>query len=409
MAPPVQMRQNIDQPAKVEAGSKPPSAEHAHALANSSDTPNRSPQKVWMVGTLLYTQSGLVLLFFWLLWGDFAWSLKERSVPAVMQLMLKQFDASDTVTAILLSTLPAILGLLFGPTISYKSDRYRSRWGRRIPFLFLMVPVTTLGMFGLAFSPVIGAGLYRSSGGVYFTEHGAVIISFATFWAIFEFATMMSSGLLNGLINDVVPQAVIGRFYGLFRVLSLVAGILFNFYFIGYAKTHYFWIFVGFGVFYGVAFTFMCLMVKEGDYPPSVEAESSIDRSRLTAIKTYFRECFGNPYYVIMFASGAVATLVFSPFNLFSIFYAASVGISVAVYGKCLALTYVISLALAYPLGSLADRFHPLRLSLVIIGIYGVFSLWAGFFARTPWLFGIAFVAHGVIAGVYFTASASFQ
>jgi hypothetical protein len=31
-----------------------------------------APRKIWTVGTLTFTFSGLMLLFFWLLWGDFA-------------------------------------------------------------------------------------------------------------------------------------------------------------------------------------------------------------------------------------------------------------------------------------------------------------------------------------------------
>ena len=39
--------------------------------------PGTAPQKkIWHAGTLTYTTAGVVLLFFWLLWGDFAWSMK---------------------------------------------------------------------------------------------------------------------------------------------------------------------------------------------------------------------------------------------------------------------------------------------------------------------------------------------
>ena len=38
-------------------------------------------------------------LFCWLLWGDFAWSMKERSIGSVVQLVLRQMGASDTIAA----------------------------------------------------------------------------------------------------------------------------------------------------------------------------------------------------------------------------------------------------------------------------------------------------------------------
>jgi len=52
-------------------------------------------QKLWRTGTLVYTTAGLVVLFCWLLWGDFAWQMKERSVTSVVQLMFLKFQASD--------------------------------------------------------------------------------------------------------------------------------------------------------------------------------------------------------------------------------------------------------------------------------------------------------------------------
>ena len=87
----------------------------------------------WRAGTLTYTFAGIVALFFLLLAGDFVWSLRERSVGVITQLLLKQHGASDFLVGLYLVALPGILGLLVGPVISYRSDRHRGRWGRRIP------------------------------------------------------------------------------------------------------------------------------------------------------------------------------------------------------------------------------------------------------------------------------------
>jgi hypothetical protein len=40
---------------------------------------------------------------------------------------------------------------------------------------------------------------------------------------------VIANAVFGGLINDVVPPALIGRFFGLFRAVSLLAGIIFNF------------------------------------------------------------------------------------------------------------------------------------------------------------------------------------
>jgi hypothetical protein len=98
---------------------------------NPSSPPGQPAAKTWKAGTLTYTAAGLVVLFAWLLVGDFAWQLKERSVGATAQLILKKFGAADLLVGLLIGSVPAALGMIIGPVISMRSDRFRSRWGRR--------------------------------------------------------------------------------------------------------------------------------------------------------------------------------------------------------------------------------------------------------------------------------------
>src|SRR5438094_9583528 len=93
--------------------------------------------KRWTVGTLTYSLGGLSVLFFWLLWGDFAFYLKERAVPPTLQILLRTFGASALISGLLLGSLPQVIAMLLGPVVSFKSDRHRGRWGRRIPFLLM--------------------------------------------------------------------------------------------------------------------------------------------------------------------------------------------------------------------------------------------------------------------------------
>ena len=66
----------------------------------------------WRQGSLVYGVGGLAVLFAWLLLGDFAWSLKERAVVPVAQVLLKQLQASDFFIALVVGSLPAALGML---------------------------------------------------------------------------------------------------------------------------------------------------------------------------------------------------------------------------------------------------------------------------------------------------------
>ncbi|MCZ2153443.1 MAG: hypothetical protein LC114_06015 [Bryobacterales bacterium] len=93
----------------------PPSGSNdSKSAATSVDAEGR---KLWTVGTLTYTTGALAVLFGWLLWGDFAWQLKERSAIPVVQIMLKTFKSSDFLTGLFLATLPALIGIIAQPII----------------------------------------------------------------------------------------------------------------------------------------------------------------------------------------------------------------------------------------------------------------------------------------------------
>ncbi|MCX6943643.1 MAG: MFS transporter [Opitutales bacterium] len=366
----------------------------------------RVPRR-WQVGTLTYTAGGLAVLFCWLLWGDFAWQLKERSVAPIVQIMLRKFEASDFLTGVFLLSLPSAIGLLLGPVISYRSDRHRGRWGRRIPYLLLTTPFTALAMYGLAFSPVVGGWVHARLGWPAESRNVTIIVVMGLCWTLFELATITANAVFGALINDVVPREIIGRFFGLFRAVSLITGMIFNFYLIGHAREYFMPIFVAIGTAYGIGFALMCFRVKEGGYPPAA-AEGPVARLGLvSAIRCYARDCFSRSYYLWVFAWLALATLAFVPVNLYSVYAAESFGLSMAAYGKYLVLTYACSLLLAWPLGWLADRLHPIRVGLVALAAYGTVMA-AGFFGiMGPASFGAVFLAHGILAGCYGTGAAA--
>ena len=374
-------------------------------VAPSSSPQSQGPGK-WRVGTLAYTGVGLATLTFWLLWGDVAWSMRDRSVPSVMQLLFQKFGASNLVSSLLISTLPYGLILLISPIVSFRSDRYRSRWGRRIPFLAIHIPFVVLSMVAVAFSPSLGQFLHQILGQYSPGLSTSTLIIIAMGWGVFELATVVANAVFYGLINDVVPSSLLGRFYGVFRAISLIASILFNYYVFGKAEQHFPLVFLGIGLVYGLSFTMMCLKVKEGDYPPPAQPKEGAGNF-FVAARTYFRECFSKPYYLWVFASIALPWIAFIGVNHFSVYFAKSLAMDMGFYGKCLALTYGCSLVLSYPLGMLADKFHPLRTSLVTILLYALVTAAGAIFSTKAEIFAVFFVLHGVLSGAWFTSSAS--
>ena len=374
-----------------------------------------SPRRMWHVGTLTYTSAGLVGLFFWLLGGDFGFNLKERAVPVTMQLLMRQHHITDVLTGFLLATLPQLIALVVAPVVAYRSDRHRGRWGRRIPFLLVPTPIAVVAMIGLAYGPAIGRWLHETLGSRSPGEDASVIATLAGFWALFELSAIICNAVLVSLITDVVPREVIGRFFGLFRFVSLLAGILFGFFVLGHVEQHYTVVFLCISAIYGISFTAMCLKVKEGTYPPvpatqSAQAQKGPGlrfRQMVEGLRNYCRDCFSLPYYRWFFGSYALSTMAAVPSNLFILFFAQSLNVSMVTYGKLTALQFVLSLAQAYPIGWLADRFHPLRLTIVAMALIVLSNGLAFLLVHNATTFGVAFVLCGTLWGFWFTAVAA--
>lgn len=375
------------------------------SLASSSTGPHQGG-KTWQAGTLVYTSGGLVALFLWLLLGDFAWSMRERSVGPMAGWYLNHLEVPNLLFGLLTASFPAFVGLILGPIISVRSDRHRGPRGRRIPFLLATTPLAALGMIGLALTPPLARWVHS-----HFPEQNEMVVAvicFGVFWAVFEVASIASQAVFGGLINDVVPAPLLGRFYGLFRAVSLIDGMIFNFWIMGKVPDHFTLILIVIGVFYGTAFMWVCFQVREGEYPaPTVQEPGNITAGFLRETAQYFRECFGSKYYVTVFVMIMTAGLTFAPVNIFGLPYARSLGVNMDVYGKSLALTYLISLCLAFLLGWLADKFHPLRMAIVMLMAYATMNIAAFFLVRDTTSFLVAWVLHGVISGAYFTSAAS--
>jgi len=363
--------------------------------------------KLWHAGTLVYTQSGLAVLFAWLLWGDFAWSIRDRVVVTVLQLVLRSHEVSDFVAGLLIGTLPAILGVLIGPVVCFKSDRYRGPRGRRIPFLLTAAPVAAISIIGFGFSPLCGKLLHEALGTFSPGYNASVVLVLAFWWMIFDVANAILNSIFGALICDVVPTPVIGRFYGFFRAVSLIVGIAFTTWVLGRAEEYFAGLFITVGVIYGVGVVSMCLKVKEGEYPPPphVVARHGLPGA-LESIKLFFKQSFSIPYYVWYFFASNLGPLTFAPIYIYIVFYAKSLGISMTAYGGYLSVSFAISFVLTFFLGSLADRFHPLRMVIVTLALYAATVLWAYFFVSSA-SFGVITVLLNVLSGAYYTGAAS--
>lgn len=365
-------------------------------------------KKIWEAGTLRYTTAGIVVLFFWLLWGDFAWGLKERSVGFVAALMVKSFGISDLTYGIMMVSFPCFTNIFLMPIISYWSDRHRGRLGRRIPFLLATTPFVVIGLVGLGFTPMLGSYLQETIGTEAISLNMARLLVFALFWVILDFGTTLTNAIFVALANDVVPSPLIGRFLALFRMVSLCCAVLFNGLLLGYAESHSLYIFVGLGLFYGFGLYLMCGMVKEGQYPPPAEDQPDRHPGVISAAKTYFRECFSLPYYRWVIIAQVCCAQSVLPVNMYAIFYAKKLGVTMDMYGKLTAGIFLFAVVMSFILGTLSDKFHPIRTGMVSIGLLVLVQLAGGFLIHDQLSFMIVFTTHEVVIMSFNTLMASY-
>jgi MFS family permease len=359
----------------------------------STPTPS-SNGKVFHVGTLTYTKAGLFSLFAWLLWGDFCFILMETAAPAVLQVNLNEIGAPNWVLGLVLSTIPGVLNMTVCPASSFWSDRFRSRWGRRIPFLFLATIPLTLFLVLLGFSKQIGTLLHGAVNGG-FSQTVVILAVVVVLVFCFQVFNMVVASVYYYLFNDVVPAEVLARFMSIFRIVGVLAGAVFNWFFLKYAVSHMTEVFLIAAGLYATAFLLMCWKVKEGEYPPP-PAHADGGSGLISGIKTFFVESYSIRFYWLFFLANTCFALT-AVAGGFNILQARSIGVDIDFFGKTTAAAAIVSAVLMYPAGIISDRSHPLRVLMwATIALLLIQPLWLVFlfFDFSPT------VSHGIFIAI---------
>ncbi len=314
-------------------------------------------------GTLTYTKGGLARLYFWLLWGDFTYFMVESVVPSAIPLKFKTLHASNLMMGVVLATVPRIIGAIFNPVISFRSDRFRSRWGRRIPFIATTMPFLVLCFLGLAYVDAIGPwlGTVFPSLGEAFSRNFLILIVLSVFLIAFDFFNTFVTSVFWYLFNDVVPPELISRFTSWFRMVIMVTGMLYNGLVLRYVESHYREIFVGSAIFYLLGFGSMCLFVKEGEYAPPLENTDG-KTGLISSLKTYGKECMTLRHYWYLYLWGIFGTLA-GACGMFGIFFQKiTMGLTLERIGYLGAIGAATCFFVVPVCGWLGDKFHPLRI-----------------------------------------------
>ncbi|MFZ4695178.1 MAG: MFS transporter, partial [Verrucomicrobiia bacterium] len=314
------------------------------------------------------------------LWGDFCFVLMETVVPSVLPLKLRSLDSPNLLIGFIMTTLPGIFNFTITPWLSFKSDRTRTRWGRRLPFIVMTMPFLSLSLILIGFSPEIGAWVHgRVLSGSGMAQAQVIILLLAVFAAAFDFFNMFVSTVYWYLFNDIVPKEWMGRFTAWFRMISAVTGALYNFFIFRFAESHMREIFLGAALLYLVGFGIMCLRVKEGEYPPPSDDGNRV--GLLQKMRIFGRECFTMRYYWDIFL-GETCVAMAATIGVFQVFFNKSLGLTLDHIGKMAAVSAITVPVCYFFAGNLVDRWHPVR----VCAYFQVYSAFAGL-GTWVWLF----------------------
>jgi maltose/moltooligosaccharide transporter len=378
--------------------------ESASSLPPSAPAP--AAPALHRAGTLTYTAAGLRRVFAWLLAGEVIFTLIDQLEPKVLPILLKLHGATDSQIAIIVSSINAVMQLLIMPPLGYCSDRTRTRWGRRIPFIFWVTPFATLFLAITPFAPEIARwAVGQGALGTWLRGFSIppVVLVFGGLVIAYRAVQTATNCMFFGLLRDVVPDTHMGRFLALFRLVGAASTFIITYWLIGKTATHSRHIFLGVAALNLVGFLALCWFVKEGQYPavPDRVSRGGPGLGRvpwLRATWNFLAESYSHPvylwtYFVRICLYAALAT---SSFIIF--FPQQELGLSLDRVGKDLSWSSVVWVVIAYPVGRLVDAWGSIRvlyhgLLLITAGYVGSFFLVTG--DRT-------FLASAMITGVGF-------
>ncbi|MEI8244980.1 MAG: hypothetical protein WCI51_04070 [Lentisphaerota bacterium] len=355
---------------------------------SQSDKPNPAVPlsgKSYHCGTLKYTQTGLFVLFAWLLWGDFCFTMMEAVVPSILPLKLKGLGCSNWLMGAILTAAPGVLNMTVCPYVSFKSDRCRSTWGRRIPFMIWTMPFLCGSLILMGLGDDICGMLQRNSEFLrQFTPATITILLIAVFLIMFQFFNMFVSSVFWYLFNDVVPPQFLSRFMGVIKIVSYGAVALYNFFIFKFAESHMREIFVGAALLYLIGFGIVCLMIKEGDYP-ALDDEKINSSSGIKGIVSFFSESFSHKIYRFTFLSTSFFAVA-GTMVTFTIFFNREMGLTLDQIGKINAVTSISLMLAMYFVAVFVDRWHPLRITAygAVFGVLGSVMSMVWIFVSLP-------------------------
>jgi maltose/moltooligosaccharide transporter len=343
-----------------------------------------APPKLFRCGTLAYTKEQLFQLFFWLCLNDFTITMLQDPI-GFGGFLQKDHGATNTQIAIF-GTIGTIMNCWINPFFSVWSDRTRTKWGRRRPFLLIATPPLALFIMVMPYMPTLEHYLLRfPSMSAFFKAipmDGSVFMVGLCTLVITTFNSIVGT-LFSYLYWDVVPQEVLGRWTSMTRIVGAIAGFIWQFFFFGLADHHMKALCVCMSIFALTIYLASVLMVKEGEYAPVDKHEKG--GPWFASIRAYFVECFSDRFYLWIFGGFAFASINWGTGNYIGFYLRYNLGLDYDAMGKMNAWPGLLTIVLGYFLGSMTDRLHPMKVFVPSFVILGLIYVGSFFFIYDKW------------------------
>ncbi len=368
-----------------------------------------SPPKVYQVRTLRYNLPQLILVSALMVLSTTALSLVcYNLVPNIKPVLLDRVGASATDIALIIGSLPQAINFFLCPLVSTLSDKTRTRWGRRIPYLLFSAPVLVAILLAIGWSPEIAGLLQRLFPSL---QGGRVALwVLAVLILLFQVAYLFPGSVVYYLIADVIPEECMGRFMSISAIAGSAVGAAFNLFILKYAVEYTKIVFCIIGALYLLVYILLAIFVKEGEYPPvqdNVDSSKNIFSKGGSYLTMFFRQCFSRKIFILLFLCTGLnqaSNICRSMYNI--LFATKEIGIAVGTYGKICGYSTIISLTVIFFLGKIMDKTHPMLIYFlggVFIMVVNVFGF---FFVHTTMTFAVIAFATSIMYGAQGLAQA---
>ena len=362
---------------------------------------DRVSDPVLSTGTLQYTRAGLVSTMVVLCLGTGIFTMMQAMLGNALPLIAQRYGANNQLIALLSSTIPYIFNMIITPIVSFRSDRSRTKIGRRMPYLLFATPFMALSLIGIGWIAEI-CGCFEAWFNWY--GDGLDLWLLGILIVLYNFFYLIIGSIIYYLFPDVIPDRYIGRFMALLQLSSSLASFVFSRYLLKFVVNHQEALFTSLAIFFFASMIWMISSVREGSYPavdPHEKAPTFIGN-----IRVFVRECYSVPFYYSFFLMMALSEVSMITRNMFNVLYVTrQLGISVEGFGVISGWFGLVGVFLSFPLGMLVDRFGSMKIYGLGLATVILTNFFGFFLVRDYTTFYIVMIILGVVYAIQMTST----